>query len=118
MRVYDVNLVGVCYGIRLAIHVMKRQVGGGCIIAIVSANVYLTQPSSAFYDASKHVVLGLVCSTAQRANVLTSHIWLARWHNIPGHYTLQGGESADGFRQGQEAVRDRSLLARMEVPHI
>ena len=74
MRVYDVNLVGVCYGIRLAIHVMKRQVGGGCIIAIVSANVYLTQPSSAFYDASKHVVLGLVCSTAQRANVLTSHI--------------------------------------------
>lgn len=74
MRVFDVNFFGVCYGMKLAVHQMKRQTRGGRVIATVSANAYLTQPSSGFYDASKHAVLGLVRSTAQRADVQASGI--------------------------------------------
>lgn len=97
MRVFDVNLFGVCYGMKLAVHAMKRQVGGGRIVATVSANAYLTQPSSGFYDASKHAVLGLVRSTAQRADVQASHIsisalcpsltWTAMTDMIAREYT-------------------------------
>lgn len=72
--VFQVNFMGVLYGIKLAAHHMKKQKHGGRIIATVSANAYLAIPSSPQYDASKHAVLGLVRSTSQRAELLDSNI--------------------------------------------
>ncbi|EEP80137.1 predicted protein [Uncinocarpus reesii 1704] len=64
-KVFDVNLTGVVYSVRLAMHHLSRD-GGGRIVVIDSAASYIPVPDQALYSASKHGILGLVRSTSKR----------------------------------------------------
>ncbi|KAJ6008248.1 hypothetical protein N7540_012224 [Penicillium herquei] len=80
-QIFDVNLNSVIFGLKLGIHYMKRN-GGGNIVVIGSAVSYVSQPFNTFYTASKHAVLGLVRSTAQKEDVVRAGIsisWIAPW---------------------------------------
>lgn len=71
--IIDVNFWGVLYGIKLATHYM-RKASGGRIIVTGSANSYWAVPAMNMYDASKHAVLGLMRSTAQRQELSAARI--------------------------------------------
>jgi NAD(P)-dependent dehydrogenase (short-subunit alcohol dehydrogenase family) len=57
----DVNVLGVMYGARAAVEVMKKT-GGGHIINIASMSALLPVPGLAVYAATKHAVLGFSTS--------------------------------------------------------
>ena len=57
-RVFDVNVLGVVYGIRAALPVMQQQ-GVGHIVSIASHAGLNGAPGIAPYVASKHAVVGL-----------------------------------------------------------
>ncbi|KAH9224414.1 hypothetical protein DL95DRAFT_419395 [Leptodontidium sp. 2 PMI_412] len=71
--VLDVNVSGVIYGIKLAVHYMSKA-GGGRIIVIGSAASYVAVPEQSIYCASKHAVLGLVRATSNRAEMKENNI--------------------------------------------
>lgn len=71
--VMDVNVTGVMYGIKLAVHYM-RKIGEGRIMVIGSAAAYIPVPEQSIYSASKHAVLGLVRGTSQRSECKDSNI--------------------------------------------
>lgn len=64
--IFDVNLMGSLYGLKLAMHHMKALGKGGRIIFVGSANSYLPLPDTVLYCASKHAVLGMMRSAAIR----------------------------------------------------
>jgi len=66
--ILEVNVVGVIYGVKLAIHHMKKT-GGGRIAIISSAASYYPAPDQSIYSASKHAVLGLMRTVSKRADV-------------------------------------------------
>ncbi|KAJ5720684.1 uncharacterized protein N7483_008618 [Penicillium malachiteum] len=80
-QIFDVNLNSVIFGLKLGIHYMKPN-GGGRIVVIGSAVSYVSRPFNTMYTASKHAVLGLVRSTAQKEDVVQAGIsisWIAPW---------------------------------------
>ncbi|KAK5953723.1 hypothetical protein OHC33_004992 [Knufia fluminis] len=74
--VMDVNYRGVEYGVKLAVHHM-RKANGGRIIVTGSANSYFPIASSNMYDASKAAVLGLMRSTAARQDLPAAGITIS-----------------------------------------
>ncbi|KAL4793064.1 hypothetical protein BDV19DRAFT_391505 [Aspergillus venezuelensis] len=72
-KVFDVNVTGVTYGIKLAVHHM-RKTGGGRIVVIGSAASYIPVPEQLLYTATKHAVLGLVRATAARRECFENDI--------------------------------------------
>jgi NAD(P)-dependent dehydrogenase (short-subunit alcohol dehydrogenase family) len=62
--IFDINVKGVIYGIKLALHLMEGQRGN--IIVTGSAGSYVGIPEQDIYAASKHALLGLIRSTARR----------------------------------------------------
>lgn len=74
---FDVNLLGVVDGMKLAVHWMKKRGRGGRSIATVSANAYMAIPGSSVYDASKHGVLGFMRSAAQRLDLQEAGICIS-----------------------------------------
>jgi NAD(P)-dependent dehydrogenase (short-subunit alcohol dehydrogenase family) len=66
--ILEVNVVGVIYGVKLAIHHMKKT-GGGRIAIISSAASYYPVPDQSIYSASKHAILGLMRTVSKRADV-------------------------------------------------
>ncbi|TPX21772.1 hypothetical protein DIZ76_015735 [Coccidioides immitis] len=75
--VFNVNFKGVVYGIKLAVHHMKKAKKAGRIIVVGSAASYLEFPGQDLYVASKHAVLGLVRSTSSRKDVQEAGIILS-----------------------------------------
>ncbi|KAL4965789.1 uncharacterized protein BDV14DRAFT_199563 [Aspergillus stella-maris] len=71
--VFDVNVIGVTYGIKLAVHHM-RKTGGGRIVVIGSAASYIPVPEQLLYTATKHAVLGVVRATAARKECIENGI--------------------------------------------
>lgn len=62
--VYNVNVKGCVYGIKLAIQHMRKR---GCrIILTGSAASYMPVPEQANYSSSKHAALGLMRAVSQR----------------------------------------------------
>ncbi|KAF7585496.1 hypothetical protein BBP40_010807 [Aspergillus hancockii] len=81
-EIFDVNINSVVFGLKLAIHHMKRGAAGGRIVVVGSAASYMPVPSQPLYSASKHAVLGLVRSTALIEEVIRADIvvsWIAPW---------------------------------------
>ena len=72
--IFDVNVTGVIYNLKLAIHHMKSQQGGGRVIIVGSAASYVAVPEHDIYAASKHAVLGLMRATSQREENKRSNI--------------------------------------------
>ncbi|KAH8589807.1 hypothetical protein B0O99DRAFT_723086 [Bisporella sp. PMI_857] len=72
-KIFDVNITGVTYNIKLALHHMTRS-GGGRIVVIGSMASYIPVPEQALYCASKHAVLGLVRATSMRRECLENGI--------------------------------------------
>ena len=72
-KAFDININSVVFGLKLAIHHMKRS-GGGRVIVVGSAGSYLPVPTQPLYTASKHAVLGLVRSAALTEEVIQSGI--------------------------------------------
>jgi len=62
-KVIDINLNGVFYGIRYAVHAMK-QTGGGAIVNISSILGSVAFNGAAAYVSAKHALLGLTRATA------------------------------------------------------
>jgi short-subunit dehydrogenase len=58
-RLVEVNVLGVVWGARAAIEVMR---GGGVIINVASISSLVPAPGLAVYGATKHAVLGLTTS--------------------------------------------------------
>lgn len=71
-KIFDVNVTGVVYNMKLAIYHMVRD--GGRIIVIGSAGSYLAIPNQPLYAASKHAVLGLIRATSRRTYCLENGI--------------------------------------------
>lgn len=55
----NVNLIGVMYTVKLAIHYLKKNTGGGSIVMTASASSFIGLPM-ADYTVTKHGVLGLM----------------------------------------------------------
>ncbi|KAL4928007.1 uncharacterized protein BDV17DRAFT_292027 [Aspergillus undulatus] len=72
-KIFDVNITGMAYGLKLAVHHMRRT-GGGRIIVIGSAASYISVPEQPLYTASKHAVLGLVRAMASRKECVDNGI--------------------------------------------
>lgn len=80
-KIFDVNINGVAYNVKLAMHHMSRT-GGGRIVVVGSAGSYIPVPDQALYCASKHAVLGLVRAVSKRKECLENGIsvsLLAPW---------------------------------------
>ncbi|KAK0128045.1 hypothetical protein ONS95_000031 [Cadophora gregata] len=71
--IIDTNLFGAIYGIKLAVHHMKKT-GGGRIIVTGSVASYMGMTPQDIYSASKHAVLGLVRATSQKEELKESDI--------------------------------------------
>ncbi|EFQ94993.1 hypothetical protein PTT_07161 [Pyrenophora teres f. teres 0-1] len=56
---FNVNLVGVMYSVKLGLHYLKKNPGGGSIIMTSSAASFTPVPSPD-YTSSRHAVLGLM----------------------------------------------------------
>lgn len=78
---WDVNLKGVVYGMKLAIHHMSSTAiayrKGGRIIITGSAGSYVPIAGQDIYAATKHAVLGLMRSTSQRPELKEKNISVA-----------------------------------------
>jgi NAD(P)-dependent dehydrogenase (short-subunit alcohol dehydrogenase family) len=72
--IFDVNVTGVIYNLKLAIHHMKPQQDGGRVIIVGSAASYVAVPEQDIYAASKHAVLGLMRATSQREEIKRRNI--------------------------------------------
>jgi len=71
-KIFDVNITGVVYNIKLAIYHMLRE--GGRIVVIGSTGSYFGIHNMPLYAASKHAVLGLIRSISGRAECLENGI--------------------------------------------
>ncbi|EHK22078.1 uncharacterized protein TRIVIDRAFT_151220 [Trichoderma virens Gv29-8] len=71
--VFDVNITGVLYNLRLAMHHMIAN-GGGRIVVMGSAASYMGFDDHALYCASKHAILGLVRATSLRKECTDNNI--------------------------------------------
>lgn len=84
-KIFDVNIVGVTYSMKLAMHHMLLNATGGRIVVMGSAASYLGFDDHALYCTSKHAILGLVRATSLRKECLENGIsislvapWLTR----------------------------------------
>ena len=102
-REFAVNVLGVVYGMRLAIPRMERR-GGGQIVNVASLASYVAIPGEATYTATKHAVRGL--SDALRSELRGKPIQITVV--CPG---LVDTELAAGTRPGRGA----KLIAPDEV---
>lgn len=75
--ILDINLKGVMYGIKLAVHHMRHAQKPGRIIVVGSAASYVGFADQDIYVASKHAVLGLVRATSSRTDVREAGIVLS-----------------------------------------
>ena len=120
--ILDINLFGVIYGVKLAVHDMKRS-GGGRIIVTGSAASYMGMSPQDIYCASKHAVLGLVRATSQKSELEQKNIaigmiapWLtetAMTSTVYQPYTkgaLRSSPSDVAAAVGMLAVRDREQV--------
>ena len=76
-RLFEININSVVFGLKLAIHHMKKQQAGGRIVVVGSAGSYVPVASQPLYTASKHAVLGLVRSTALIEEVAQAGVAIA-----------------------------------------
>ncbi|KAK5163700.1 uncharacterized protein LTR77_010373 [Saxophila tyrrhenica] len=84
--VFDVNVKGVLYGIKLALHhAAVSSTTGLHIIVTGSAASYIGFPLQDVYVTSKHAALGLVRATSRRPEVLERQVVLAM---VAPWYTL------------------------------
>lgn len=72
-NVFDINVTGVLYNVRLAMHHMVAQ-GGGRIVVMGSAASYMGFDDHALYCTSKHAILGLVRATSVRKECTDNNI--------------------------------------------
>lgn len=108
-KLFDINIDSIVYGLKLAIHHMKRnEKRGGRIVVVGSAGSYVPVPSQPLYTASKHAVLGLVRSTSLIEEVSQSGIsismvapWLTLTSMVEG---LQATLSPDTLKSSPEDV--------------
>jgi NAD(P)-dependent dehydrogenase (short-subunit alcohol dehydrogenase family) len=79
--VIDVNLKGVIYGLKLAVHylltISPLQARGGRIIITGSAASYVPFANQDIYLSSKHAVLGLMRSTSRRMELIEKGVCVA-----------------------------------------
>ncbi|KIX10719.1 uncharacterized protein Z518_01803 [Rhinocladiella mackenziei CBS 650.93] len=75
--IFDVNLMGPIYNLKLAMHHMKRLAKGGRIIFVGSANSYLPLSDTSLYCASKHAILGLMRSASRRTDCKEANITIS-----------------------------------------
>ena len=120
--ILDINLFGVIYGVKLAVHHMKKF-GGGRIIVTGSAASYIGMSPQDVYCASKHAVLGLVRATSQKPELEQNNIaigliapWLtetAMTSSVYQPYTKGAPRSSPSdvaAAVGMLAVRDREQV--------
>ncbi|KAH7148228.1 hypothetical protein EDB81DRAFT_841869 [Dactylonectria macrodidyma] len=67
-KIFDVNITGYMYGMKLAVHYLAKNPGGR-IIVLGSSTSYMAIPIEPLYVASKHAELGLARATSQMAEV-------------------------------------------------
>lgn len=67
-KIFDVNITGYMYGMKLAVHYLTKN-GGGRIIVVGSSTSYMAIPIEPLYVASKHAELGLARATSQMSEV-------------------------------------------------
>lgn len=101
--IFDVNVKGVIYGLKLAVHSLVEWRGGRIIIT-GSAASYIPVAYQDVYAASKHALIGLVRSTSRRQELKEKNIaisMIAPWFtrtpltaNIPSEMT-QGSEASE-----------------------
>ncbi|KAJ4258888.1 hypothetical protein NW762_007975 [Fusarium torreyae] len=68
-KIFDVNITGYTYGMKLAVHYLAKSGGGGRIIVVGSSTSYMAIPIEPLYVASKHAELGLARATSQMSEV-------------------------------------------------
>ncbi|PVH72269.1 NAD(P)-binding protein [Cadophora sp. DSE1049] len=120
--ILDINLFGVIYGVKLAVHHMKKS-GGGRIIVTGSAASYMGMSPQDIYCASKHAVLGLVRATSQKAELEQNSIaiglvapWLTETPMTRCVYppytkgSLRSSPTDVAAAVGMLAVRDRAQV--------
>lgn len=73
-KIFDVNIVGVTYNMKLAMHHMLANANGGRIVVMGSAASYVGFDDHALYCTSKHAILGLVRATSLRKECLENDI--------------------------------------------
>ncbi|KAF4987900.1 hypothetical protein FDECE_15257 [Fusarium decemcellulare] len=72
-KIFDVNITGYMYGMKLAVHYMAKNPGGR-IIVLGSSTSYMAIPMEPLYVASKHAELGLARATCQTSEVVDNGI--------------------------------------------
>ncbi|CAH0025084.1 unnamed protein product [Clonostachys rhizophaga] len=82
LSVIDVNLKGVINTVKIGIHHMRKQPGGGAIIMTSSSAGYLGEKLIPAYNAAKHGVVGLMRSlraTTEKFNITVNVVapWMA-----------------------------------------
>ncbi|KAH7377425.1 hypothetical protein BKA64DRAFT_714691 [Cadophora sp. MPI-SDFR-AT-0126] len=83
--VWEVNVKGPIYNLKLGLHYMKRLGKSGRVILVGSANSYLPLATTPLYCASKHAVLGLVRAASRREDCKEAGItvsMLAPWTTV------------------------------------
>lgn len=75
--VFDINVMGPLYNLKLAMHYMKKLGQGGRIIFVGSANSYLPLPNTVLYCASKHAVLGMMRAASRREDCREGRITIS-----------------------------------------
>ncbi|ELR07902.1 hypothetical protein VC83_08100 [Pseudogymnoascus destructans] len=73
-KIFDVNVFGVLYNIRLAMRYMIANKNGGRIVVIGSTASYTGYDDHALYCSSKHAILGLVRATSLRKECIDNDI--------------------------------------------
>jgi len=74
-RAVQVNFLGVVYGTRAAVEVM-RPAGGGVVLTVASLAAFTPAPGEAVYAATKHAVRAFILATAaeQRGTGMRFHL--------------------------------------------
>ncbi|KAM5385712.1 hypothetical protein ACJZ2D_000911 [Fusarium nematophilum] len=67
-KIFDVNIAGYMYGMKLAVHYLAKN-SGGYIITVGSSTSFVAIPIEPLYVASKHAELGLARATSQMSEV-------------------------------------------------
>ena len=83
--IWEVNVKGPIYNLKLGLHYMKKLRKSGRIILVGSANSYLPLATTPLYCASKHAVLGLMRAASRREDCKEGGVtisMLAPWTTV------------------------------------
>lgn len=73
-EIFNINIVGVTYSIKLAMHHLLSNSNGGRIVVMGSVASYLGFDDHALYCTTKHAILGLMRATSLRKECLENNI--------------------------------------------